>query len=184
MSFTEKSIPIHQSLTDGRKGNTVVTSPRAAIQSSDPLYGNSALPDQTRLYCTVTLLHWYHLRLLSWENISLHIVLAFLTYDTHKHWDMTLYFQNSSKSSTWIVLGLEEWPQSPPCSSFRDWKHILTCFGSTTFDTIQCWALTVFIRRNSLYTDTRQSWGKREVELKDLNGLNRLNTRNRNCYVR
>lgn len=71
----------------------------------------------------------------------------------------------------------------PPCSSFRDWKPILICFGST-FDTIQCWALAVFIRRNSLYTDTRQSWEKREVELKDLNGLNGPNTRNRNCYVR
>lgn len=95
---------------------------------------------------TVMFLHRYHPRPLSWEKASFPLtVLAFLPYDIHKHWDLVLSLQNSSKSSTWIVLSLKEQPYRLPLVPVLGPENTSwPLSGSTIFDTIQCRILIIF----------------------------------------
>lgn len=95
---------------------------------------------------TVMFLHGYHPRPLSWENASFPLtVLAFLPYDIHKHWDLVLSLQNSSKSSTWIVLSLKEQPYRLPLVPVLGPENTSwPLSGSTIFHTTQCRILIIF----------------------------------------
>lgn len=158
-----------------RKSFTVIASSRTTMRSSnDPLCGFPALQIRAGYTKQGDVPPWISPQTMELGKCTFsHTVLSFLPYDMYKHWDLVLSLQNSSKSSTWIVLILKEQPYRLPLVPVLGPENTSWPLSrSTVFDTTQCWILT---NLHLLYT-APGSPGKREV------GLVELSTRKRNYF--